>query len=187
MPSSKPKPSEIATEAKRLYIPWIESNMPNFPANSIMFPDSHQIIVPVDRRTTSVYPRIAIMDADPVDLALQWYDYAIHDPASESPAKRIPVVNMANERRAGGDWESGFMAPEECFARRSNLVPALMKPHPIEPHARHPSNSHYPIPPRGGMYSPSVGKWSTVYGFLAGFNGANSCFPRRRRPLRGLE
>ncbi|KAL8669169.1 MAG: hypothetical protein Q9168_006231 [Polycauliona sp. 1 TL-2023] len=58
---------------------------------------------------------------------------------------------MANEKRAGGDWESGLMAPEECLCRRSNLVQALKTPYNSNPPV-----SHYPIPRYGVIYSPHV-------------------------------
>ena len=63
------------------------------------------------------------------------------------------VVNVANEKRAGGDWESGLIAPEECFARRSNLVHALTMPWNAQLGRE---ENFYPIPQRGGIYSPEV-------------------------------
>lgn len=40
---------------------------------------------------------MAFYDQDPIDLALNWA--AGGDP--------VPVIMPANEKRAGGDWESG--------------------------------------------------------------------------------
>jgi hypothetical protein len=153
MPPSKPKPSEIATEAKRIYMPHIAKHLIRDPNTSYLFPDTAAI------RAQAVKPqqrlRVAVVEGDPVDYALGWYQYISANPAyasnQQTPVehKRIPVVNMANEKRAGGDWESGAMAPEECFARRSNLVHALTMPWSA-------NSNLYPIPQRGGIYSPLV-------------------------------
>jgi len=148
MPQSRPKPSEIAAEAKRIYIPWIARNYERtYPACSVLHPDSLAIAVSPDLKT-STWPRVAVMEGDAVDVALGWSQF------NEGNGHRahIPVVNMANEKRPGGDWESGLMAPEECLARRSNLVRALPAPWQST------SKEHYPIPQTGGIYSPSVGK-----------------------------
>lgn len=147
MPPSKPKPSEIAAEAKRIYMPYIWKNFLKDPTTSYLYPDSTAI------RLQPVQPqyrcRVAVVEGDPVDYALSWYQYISTNSSGSSDIKRIPVVNMANEKRAGGDWESGAMAPEECFARRSNLVHALTMPWAGNVNL-------YPIPQRGGIYSPLV-------------------------------
>ncbi|KAF2760685.1 hypothetical protein EJ05DRAFT_239834 [Pseudovirgaria hyperparasitica] len=150
MPPARSRPSEVAVEAKRVYHPYIDREMPECPARSVMIPDSSQIPVADDRRACQRL-RVAVIDGDPIDVALDWYLHASRDSARLEPPK-IPVVNMANEKRAGGDWESGHMAPEECFSRRSNLVQALVTPFEYPS----PSTPHYPIPHRGGIYSPSV-------------------------------
>jgi len=85
-----------------------------------------------------------------VNYALGWYQSAVN---ADRNCKRIPVLNVANEKRAGGDWESGLMAPEECFARRSNLVHALTMPWNAQLGRE---ENFYPIPQRGGIYSPEV-------------------------------
>ncbi|KAI9708462.1 MAG: hypothetical protein M1820_003923 [Bogoriella megaspora] len=153
MPRAKPRPSEIAAEAKKTYIPYIERTMPGCSAVSTF----HSRPGPIDSNpkfNQQSRLRIAVIDGDPVDVALDWYEYARREGSSESTApKRIPVVNMANEKRPGGDWESAIMAPEECFARRSNLVHALSKAgsngSPGQP-------EHYPLPQTGGLYSQVV-------------------------------
>ncbi|KAF4305031.1 hypothetical protein GTA08_BOTSDO06647 [Botryosphaeria dothidea] len=152
MPQAKPKPSEIAAEAKKTYIPYIEKRMPEYPARSILVSDSAEYPVRPDGRSKQRL-RVAVIDGDPVDVALDWYQYGIQNGTIPSSAQRVPVVNMANEKRAGGDWESGLLAPEECFARRSNLVHTLVTPWSGYSSASH---GHYPIPQRGGIYSPSV-------------------------------
>jgi len=101
---------------------------------------------------------VAVIEGDPVDVALDWHAANSKDPASSkvtSVAKggSIPVVSMANEKRAGGDWESGLIAPEECLCRRSNLAKVLTIPG--QSSAQVP---HYPIRTTGGIYSPNVGQ-----------------------------
>ncbi|MCJ1282780.1 hypothetical protein MMC26_002106 [Xylographa opegraphella] len=87
--------------------------------------------------------RVAVINGDPIDVALDWHEYdrstcpkegvSSHQGQEEMP---IPVVNMANEKRPGGDWESGVLAPEENMCAIGS--------------------SNYPIPTTGGIYSPYV-------------------------------
>ncbi|MCJ1252120.1 hypothetical protein MMC30_009358 [Trapelia coarctata] len=151
MPQLKPKPSDIAAEAKRTYIPYIEREFPQFPARSYLHPDSDQLRLPSNKDGISRKLLVAVFDGDPVDVALDWYE-ADQKPrpenASSSKGKAAlpyPVINMANEKRAGGDWESGLMAPEENLCRRSNLVQCLNN-----------GGQKFPIPTKGGIYSPNV-------------------------------
>ncbi|KAI4100517.1 MAG: hypothetical protein L6R37_005432 [Teloschistes peruensis] len=160
MPQAKPKPSDIAAEAKRIFFPQVEKRCPNLPPQSIFYPDVARLQI----RPGSIPKRklrVAVIDGDPLDVALDWHDYNQRGGDHSTPPSNhegIPVVNMANEKRAGGDWESGLMAPEECLCRRSNLVQALKT-------AYDPSSplQHYPIPSNGGIYSPHVGMLSASY------------------------
>jgi hypothetical protein len=147
MSPSRPKPSEIAAEAKRIYMPHIWKHYIKDSKTSYLYPDTSQIRASSEGRSLQ-RTRVAVMEGDPVNYALGWYQSA-----ANSYCKRIPVVNVANEKRAGGDWESGLMAPEECFARRSNLVHALTMPWNAQ--LGH-DDVLYPIPQRGGIYSPEV-------------------------------
>lgn len=167
MPQAKLKPSDVAAEAKRNYIPYIEQNLPQFPAQSFLYTDSSRIRVTLGNVAKRKL-RIAVIDGDPVDVALDWHLYNSRIKAKGSPVENgtangavnglgagtgpIPVVNMANEKRAGGDWESGLVAPEECLCRRSNLVHALTTPSKSSLHM-----PHYPLQATGGIYSPHVG------------------------------
>ena len=157
MPQQKLKPSEIAAEAKRIYFPYIEQEFPQYSTRSYFYGDSSEICLPL-RKDPKLRPRVAVIDGDPVDVALDWHDYNHKDDIMTGTNGHvkdgggIPVVSMANEKRAGGDWESGLIAPEECLCRRSNLVRTLTTPLDSSRHI-----SHYPIPPTGGIYSPSVG------------------------------
>lgn len=154
MPPAKPKPSDIASEAKRVYIPYIAQNMSACPPTSDQCPDSAYFVVGAEKRGKQRL-RVAIIDGDPVDVALDWHLYTAQS-SSSGVAPRIPAVNMANEKRPGGDWESGLLAPEECLCRRSNLIHTLLS-------MRYPSiwqtteKPQYPLPQRGGVYSPYVG------------------------------
>ena len=161
MPPTKPKPSEIAAEAKKQYIPFIAQKLPHIPPTSFLHQDVDRLRHPSGDESAGRRPRVAVIDGAPVDVALDWYEYecsvaSSSNAAGKSPERlRIPVVNMANEKRAGGDWESGLMAPEENLCRRSNLVHCLTSPQsPNGP------GSYYPIPLRAGIYSPNVGKYS---------------------------
>ena len=156
MPQARPKPSEIAAEAKRVYMPHVFKHHIKSPQTSYFYPDSSQIKVGAEKRSPQRL-RVAVVEGDPVDYALGWYQFASTDPANRHSIKRIPVVNMANEKRAGGDWESGLMAPEECFARRSNLVHALTMPWDTQ------ADNFYPIPQRGGIYTPEVCMYSRLW------------------------
>lgn len=156
MPPSRPKPSEIAAEAKRSWLPYIWKHFLRDPVTSYLYPDSVMIKVSPDKRSPQ-RTRVAVLEGDPVNYALGWYQSVTRDPAHRH-YKRIPVVNIANEKRAGGDWESGLMAPEECFARRSNLVHALTMPWNAQMGRE---DNFYPIPQRGGIYSPEVCTFDT--------------------------
>lgn len=119
------------------------------PKTSYLYPDATQIRINVDKRS-SCRTRVAVMEGDPVTYALGWYQQMTE---THEDFQRIPVVNVANEKRAGGDWESGLMAPEECFARRSNLVHALTMPWNAQMNRE---ENFYPIPQKGGIYTPQV-------------------------------
>ncbi|KAI4225108.1 MAG: hypothetical protein L6R36_004165 [Xanthoria steineri] len=153
MPQARSKPSDIAAEAKRIFFLEAEKRCPNLPAKSIFYQDASKLVVgpgTVQKRKL----RVAVIDGDPLDVALDWHEHNLQSGVqnTRSPGPQtIPIVNMANEKRAGGDWESGLMAPEECLCRRSNLVQALKTPYNSNP-----PMSHYPIPRFGVIYSPHV-------------------------------
>ena len=152
MPQSRSKPSEIAAEAKRMWMPHIYKHyIKDATAQTAYhYPDSSAIKIHPSKRDRQRRTRVAVIEGDPVDYTLGWYEYVSADP-NYKESRPIPVVNMANEKRAGGDWESGLMAPEECFARRSNLVHALTMPWNPRLGAE-----IYPIQQRGGVYCPTV-------------------------------
>lgn len=90
----------------------------------------------------------AFYERDPVDVALDWYD---------ADGNNIPVIMPANEKRPGGDWEAGVMSPEECLCRRSTLYGTLTTPGPESG-----ASSHYPIPPKAGIFSEKVGMYHHI-------------------------
>ena len=151
MPQAKAKPSEIASEAKKTYTPYIQSQLPQFPPISISYPDSSKFHLN-PRANCGHKLRVAVISGDPVDVALDWDESNFKAIDSSKQLGAIPVVNMANEKRAGGDWESGLIAPEECLCRRSNLAKVLTTPSHASVQV-----PHYPIRTTGGIYSPHVG------------------------------
>jgi hypothetical protein len=126
MPPSKPKPSEIAAEAKKNYIPYIRDNFSDrwAPISYLCFSESIPAKPPPrydsgERMNELIYharfgmiaqltalPECisdlppAFYQRDPVDLAIEWA-------AGESP---IPVIMPAHDKRPGGDWEAGMPA-----------------------------------------------------------------------------
>lgn len=133
-------------------MPHLQRHYIQSTVTSYLYPDGSAIKINPDKKSQQRL-RVAVVEGDPVDYALGWYQYASVDPSNTHSIKPIPVVNMANEKRAGGDWESGLMAPEECFARRSNLVQALTMPWNASPMG---NDGFYPLPQRGGIYTPEV-------------------------------
>jgi hypothetical protein len=108
-----------------------------------------------------------MIEGDPVDVALDW---ARTQQKPGQPPPLIPIINMANDKRPGGDWEAsssiytfltklradmlGVIAPEENLCRRSNLFATLKDGYDSQGKP----SSHYPIPTKGGIYSKSVGR-----------------------------
>lgn len=87
---------------------------------------------------------------DPVDYAIRW---AADLSQRSGEVCKIPFICAANEKRAGGDWETASTGYEERLCRRSNLSATLSTPAPGSLSA-----SNYPIPCEGGILSDSVGK-----------------------------
>ncbi|KAF4624801.1 hypothetical protein G7Y89_g13368 [Cudoniella acicularis] len=135
MPPSKPKPSEIAAEAKKTYIPYIRQTLSDkWPPTSFLCYSESMLASP-SSETRQVH--FAFYERDPVDLALEW---------APTENKPIPVIMPANDKRAGG-----VMSPEECLCRRSNLFATL-----TTPAAGNPASSNYPIPSKAGIFSETV-------------------------------
>lgn len=167
MPPHKPKASEVAADAKKIYIPHIRKHFPQWPSISYLCHSDSLPARPLQdpkhcrfgksrsKRARMDLTLIAFFDRDAVDLALDWAD---------GETTKIPVVMPAHDKRPGGDWEtgkrlvsrlvmwlteSGAMYPEECLCRRSNLYATLTSPSNVA--------NNYPLGPRVGVYSPHVG------------------------------
>ncbi|KAM7187437.1 hypothetical protein V8F33_011253 [Rhypophila sp. PSN 637] len=140
--SSKPKPSEVASETKKYYIPLIKK-LDHFQVHSYAFPQPLAQCVFNDRPVDLSPPKFYVNQGDPVDCALNW---------ATQENGRIPFICAANDKRAGGDWETGVLGYEERLCRRSTLAYNLVTPGPgsaggIE---------HYPIPTYGAIVSNDV-------------------------------
>lgn len=83
-----------------------------------------------------------VQAGDPVNLALNWQVEA---------GLNIPFICAANDKRPGGDWETGAHGYEEKLCRRSTLATCLARPA-----AESGVASNYPISTSGGVYSPTV-------------------------------
>ena len=64
---------------------------------------------------------------------------------------RVLMLNTANHRIPGGEWEQGVLAQEENTARRSNLVQVLVSLDPASGR-----QTYYPLAGSSGVYSPNV-------------------------------
>lgn len=62
---------------------------------------------------------------------------------------KVAFICAANEKRPGGDWETGVVGYEERLCRRSNL----------SAHLAVQKETNYPIPTEGGLYSDPVGEF----------------------------
>ncbi|KAH6654676.1 hypothetical protein BKA67DRAFT_286983 [Truncatella angustata] len=144
MPSSRPKPSDVAAETKKNEIPEIRAKYSQiWPCHSYLFQSPAQELV-LDPRTNQSLPApiFSVHHADPVDFTINW---------ERDSGCRIPLICAANDRRPGGDWETGVVGYEERFCRRSNLSACLATPGPGSS-----VGSNYPIPSEGGIYSEFV-------------------------------
>lgn len=91
---------------------------------------------------------LGIHTDDPVDLATSW--------SARNNNTRVAFICAANEKRPGGDWETGVVGYEERLCRRSTLSATIATPGP----ASYVTGSHYPLPWAGGIYSDRVGESS---------------------------
>lgn len=94
---------------------------------------------------------LGIHSDDPVDLATSW--------SARNNNTRVAFICAANEKRPGGDWETGVVGYEERLCRRSTLSATIATPGP----ASYVTGSHYPLPWAGGIYSDRVGKSRALF------------------------
>lgn len=147
MPSSKPRPAEVAFEARKHYIPTIQNEYAQqWPTYSYLFQKPMEQI-PLSPLGPALPPNpdFYVCAGDPVDFTIDW----------ETRVQiRIPLICIANEKRPGGDWETGAGGYEERLCRRSTLSATLSTPGPGSE-----VDSNYPIPLEGGIYS----EWVVVF------------------------
>ena len=172
--SNRPRASEVASEAKRYYIPHIRNRCSDiWPTVSYLY-DSPISQLQITRKAI-ISPdmpqfgesdpafvssdRLAYQDTssdvrrgDPVDFAVVWPRF-LRDTYGVS--SEIPFICAANDKRAGGDWETATAGYEERLCRRSNLSATLTTPAPSSDYSE-----HYPIPSEGAVLSPYVGESS---------------------------
>ncbi|PFH55010.1 hypothetical protein XA68_11084 [Ophiocordyceps unilateralis] len=151
--SGRVRPADVAAETRRNFIPLINAHHAHeFPPYSVLY---RQPVVQLDirRRVSSTRPPVfRFVAGDPVMTA---DSCGVSDSqTSGGPRIRIPFICAANERRPGGDWETGCSGYEENLCRRSNLSATLSKPDPSTG-----ETSNYPIPTAGGILSNSVVVW----------------------------
>ncbi|KAG5996972.1 hypothetical protein E4U52_005352 [Claviceps spartinae] len=147
------KPSEVAADTKRNFIPLVNATYANrFPPFSFLY-KKPTTDLEISRHTQSTRPPVFRVEVgDPVMIAIS---HAIVDSqASQSMGGarvRVPFICAANDRRPGGDWEIASSGYEEKLCRRSNLSATLSTPWP-NTH----TTSHYPISTTGGILSDAV-------------------------------
>ncbi|ATY65211.1 hypothetical protein A9K55_004965 [Cordyceps militaris] len=150
--SSRPKPSDVALDTKRNFIPLLNASYFDlYPPYSILYREPC-LQLPVNRRPSIRPPFFRVENGDPVMRAIYYAN--MDSQASEiagGPRIRIPFICAANERRPGGDWEIGSLLYEEKLCRRSNLFATLSTPLPQTG-----EESNYPIPTTGGVFSDAV-------------------------------
>lgn len=151
--TSKPRPSEIAADTKRNFIPLISAKYADtFPPYSTLY--SQPVLeLSIKRYSTSTQPPIFVVESgDPAMKAIEYSHRDTENSLSAGGARiRVPLICTANERRPGGDWETGSHTYEERLCRRSNLAATLNSPWPTRR-----NESNYPIPSTGGILSDAV-------------------------------
>ena len=127
----------IALETKTL-LPNLLPTVPHAPADGHLFQPER--VPHLDSRFNpgNVPTKVRVVNADTLDAALSLASSSLFvDPLP------VCILNMANAYHGGGGWLKGAMAQEEAICYRSSLSFTL-------------KNRFYPIPDRGGIYSPSV-------------------------------
>lgn len=149
--NGKVRPSEVAADTKRNFIPWVNADYAEmYPPYSVLFECPANL--EIQRQISSTRPpTFALETGDPVSRAIRLAAMETQQSeAARGPKIRIPFICAANERRPGGDWETGCSGYEETLCRRSNLSATLSTPW------SNTVSSNYPIPSEGGILSDSV-------------------------------
>ncbi|KIH93933.1 hypothetical protein SPBR_06062 [Sporothrix brasiliensis 5110] len=157
MPSStsksKPKASEVAADTRRNYIPLIKNSYAHiYKTSSILFPQPLvELSLEGFGRPFGRVPVFYVRDGDPASVAMDW---ASHMSSDAGEPVVVPFICSANDKRPGGDWETGVNGSEERLCRRSTLSATLATPEPGS--AGSYSQTNYPIPIEGGILSDEV-------------------------------
>ena len=154
--SNRVRPAEVAAETKKSFIPTVKSQYANlYPPYSILYQAPTEQLQ-ITRCIPSIQPpEFYVEIGDPASRAIELaHEQQCGSGGLADPELRLPLICAANERRPGGDWETGASGYEETLCRRSNLAATLNSPRPDLPKV-----AHYPIPSTGGILSSSVVLW----------------------------
>ncbi|CAK7564297.1 MAG: hypothetical protein SEPTF4163_002186 [Sporothrix epigloea] len=147
---SKPKASEVAADTRRNYIPLIKNNYAHiYKTCSILY--AHPLTdlsLHGFPQHYSRMPSFFVRHGDPVTAAIDWA-YQMFGEIGQPVA--VPLICSANDKRPGGDWETGVAGSEERLCRRSTLSATLATPAPESCY-----QTNYPIPIEGGIFSEEV-------------------------------
>lgn len=149
--AARVRPSDVAADTKRRFIPLIRNYYADqYPPYSVMYSRPIEQL-PVDRRVPSTRPPVFRVEiGDPVSSAIH-YGALETESSRDGTRVRVPFISAANEKRPGGDWETGCSGYEEKLCRRSNLSATLASTYP-----GFPEGTRYPMPGSGGFLSDSV-------------------------------
>lgn len=147
------RPSDVAADTKRNFIPAVRSKYSEtYPPVSHIYRHPATALE-ITRRTCNTRPPAFYVEmADPVSktISCSMSDSQASE-AQGGPLVRVPFISAANERRPGGDWETGCSGYEEKLCRRSNLSAILGAP------SRESGvETFYPIPSDACLFSENV-------------------------------
>lgn len=149
--TSKVKPSEVASDTKRSFIPLVKARFAEtYPPYSTLYPQPCRL--PLIRYNLNIRPPVfRIEQGDPVMRTIAYANADTEESVSRGgPVVRIPFLCAASDSKPGGEWETGSSGYEENLCRRSNLSATLATPWPNT------VATNYPIPSSGGILSKTV-------------------------------
>lgn len=140
----------MAADTKRSLIPQVNSHYAQqFPPYSTLYVSPREL--PIQRALSTRPPTFIIEHGDPVQRAIEYrhmFTESNQQATGHTISLRLPFICAANDRRPGGDWETGCSGYEETLCRRSNLSATLRYSWEGAP--------NYPIPLDGGILSDHV-------------------------------
>lgn len=112
---SKPKASEVAADTRRNYIPLIKNNYAHiYKTCSILY--AHPLTdlsLHGFPQHYSRMPSFFVRHGDPVTAAIDWA-YQMFGEIGQPVA--VPLICSANDKRPGGDWETGVAGSEVRYS-----------------------------------------------------------------------